>query len=153
MTRLYVVEDHPIMRQTLCAFLKRQPGVTLCGDAGSAEAALAQIDEAKPEIMLIDMAMARMSGLELLTLLQEIHPSILCVVLSGHAERRYVERAMLLGARAYILKGETDELVVALQRVMDGQIYVSKAVADIMASLAVRKLAVLVTLQKCIPAP
>jgi DNA-binding NarL/FixJ family response regulator len=130
MTRLFIVEDHPIMRQSLRAFMKRQAGICVCGEAATAEAALVQIAEAQPEMLLIDVSLPGMSGLELLEQVRQHHPDVLCVMLSGHGERSHVDQAMMAGARGYVLKGDTDELADALHKVIQGETYLSALVQD-----------------------
>ena len=132
MTRLFIVEDHAVMRQSLRAFIKRQAGIELCGEAASAEAALQEIETARPDLVLIDLSLPGMSGLELLTLIRQRHPELYCVILSGHGERNHVDHAMMSGARGYILKGDTDELANALQQVIHGEIYLSNLVQNML---------------------
>lgn len=130
MTRVYIVEDHPIMRQSLRAFIRRQEGFELCGEAESAEAALEEIDHTQPDLMLIDLALPGMSGLELLEQIRQRYPALLCMILSGHGERSHVDHAMMAGARGYIVKGDTDELAQAMRQVSQGQTYLSELVQN-----------------------
>ena len=130
MTRLFIVEDHPVMRQSLRAFIKRQAGFELCGEAATAEAALGEIEAMQPDMVLIDVALSGMSGLELLEIIRQRHPDLLCIMLSGHGERSHVAHALMAGARGYILKGDTDELAGALHRVLEGEIYLSDMAQD-----------------------
>jgi DNA-binding NarL/FixJ family response regulator len=130
MTRVYIVEDHPIMRQSLRAFIRRQEGFELCGEAESAEAALEEIDHTQPDLMLIDLSLPGMSGLELLEQIRQRYPALLCMILSGHGERSHVDHAMMAGARGYIVKGDTDELAQAMRQVSQGQTYLSELVQN-----------------------
>lgn len=128
MPKLFIVEDHPVMRQSLRAFVKRQADIEVCGDANTGEAALEQIAETQPDIVLIDVSLPGMSGLDLLEILRERHPTLLCVMLSGHGERSHVDHALMAGARGYILKGDTDDLAIALRKVIQGETYLSSLV-------------------------
>lgn len=130
MTRLFIVEDHPIMRQSLRAFMKRQTGLDVCGEAASGEAALSQISQAQPELVLIDVSLPGMSGLDLLEVIRDKYPDLMCVMLSGHGERSHVDQALLAGARGYVLKGDTDELAGALRKVIQGETYLSGELQD-----------------------
>jgi DNA-binding NarL/FixJ family response regulator len=130
MTRLFIVEDHPIMRQSLRAFVKRQAGLDVCGEAATGEAAISQIDQTQPDLVLIDVSLPGMSGLDLLEVILDKHPDLICVMLSGHGERSHVDQAMVAGARAYVLKGDTDELAVALRKVLQGETYLSGELQD-----------------------
>lgn len=118
------------MRQSLRAFIKRQAGLEVCGEANTGEAALEQIAQTQPDLMLIDVALPGMSGLDLLDTLREQHPDLLCLMLSGHGERSHVDHALMAGARGYILKGDTDDLATALRKVIQGEIYLSDLVQD-----------------------
>ena len=135
MTRLFIVEDHPVMRQSLRAFLRRQADIDFCGEAATAEAALGQLEEARPDLVLIDVSLPGMSGLDLLELIRQRHPDLLCVMLSGHGERSHVDHALMAGARGYILKGDTDELAGALRKVIQGETYLSGLVQDKLSGL------------------
>jgi DNA-binding NarL/FixJ family response regulator len=130
MTRLFIVEDHPVMRQSLRAFVKRQADLDVCGEADTGEAALEQIAQTQPDLVLIDVSLPGMSGLDLLETLRERYPHLPCVMLSGHGERSHVDHALMAGARGYILKGDTDELVEALHKVIQGETYLSGMVQD-----------------------
>jgi DNA-binding NarL/FixJ family response regulator len=136
MTRLFIVEDHPVMRQSLRTFMKRQAYVSVCGEAATAEAALGEIAQVEPDLVLIDVSLPGMSGLDLLKLLREQHPNLPCVMLSGHGERSHVDVALMAGARGYILKENTDELAVALHTIIQGGTYLSVLVQDKMPGAA-----------------
>lgn len=123
------------MRQSLRAFMRRQADIDVCGEAATAEAALGQIDEVRPDLVLIDVSLPGMSGLDLLELIRVRHPNLLCVMLSGHGERSHVDHALMAGARGYILKGDTDELAGALRKVIQGETYLSGLVQDKMSGL------------------
>ena len=125
MTRLFIVEDHPVMRQSLQAFIERQEELEVCGEADTAETALEQIAQTRPDLVLIDVSLPGMSGLDLLEVIREQYPNLLCVILSGHGERSHVDHAMMAGARGYILKGDTDDLAIALRKIIQGEIYLS----------------------------
>lgn len=136
MTRIFIVEDHPVMRQSLVAFLKRQEGIDLCGEAATAEVALREIEKIQPDMVLIDVSLPGMSGLDLLEQIHHRQPEILCVVLSGHGERSHVDRALLAGARGYILKGDTDELASGLRQIIGGGTYLSDQVQGLVSGSA-----------------
>jgi DNA-binding NarL/FixJ family response regulator len=118
------------MRQSLRAFIKRQADLDICGEADTGEAALEQIAQMQPDLVLIDVSLPGMSGLDLLDTLHERYPDLACVMLSGHGERSHVDHALMAGARGYVLKGDIDDLVVALHRVIQGEIYLSGMAQD-----------------------
>ncbi|RPI22914.1 MAG: DNA-binding response regulator [Acidobacteria bacterium] len=131
--RLFIVEDHPITRQTLCEFLERVPDLTVVGTAASAEEALKQLgDSVKYDLLLVDVSLPAMSGIEFVGEVRKIAPDSRCVMLSGHDDITYVNRALAAGARGYLLKGNPDELVVGIREVMAGRTFFS---ADLAAKL------------------
>lgn len=123
--RVYLVEDHPIMRESLVDFLGLNDDLDLVGSSGTAEQAATELEDANPAIVLLDLSLPGRSGLDLLRQIKESwdYP---CVVLSGHGERSYLGKALAAGARGYILKGNPAELPGAIRRVLEGEIYLSE---------------------------
>lgn len=123
--RVYVVEDHPAMREALLEYFDSVDDVDVCGIAGSAEQASEELEIADPTLVLLDLSLPGRSGLELLeeiTRRWQLH----CIVLSGHIERAQIERAFSSGARAYVLKGKPDDLLIAIRVVAAGGTYLSE---------------------------
>ena len=122
--RVYIVEDHPVMRETLVAYLGLSPDIELCGMASTAEEASEQIEASDPSLVLLDLSLPGRSGLDLLSEITQRwqYP---CVILSGHGEQGHVGRAFAAGARGYVLKGTPHEVPVAIRSVMDGQVFLS----------------------------
>lgn len=127
--RVYIVEDHPIMRETLQDYLGLDPDLEICGMAGSAEAASEALDAAAPDVVVVDVSLPGRSGLELVEEVQERWGTP-CVILSGHGERTYVARAFACGARGYVLKGNPLELPVAIARVLEGEVHLSSGLRE-----------------------
>ena len=123
--RIYVVEDHPRMRELLREWIEALPGLSICGTAESAEAALDELPAAQADVVLIDMSLPAMGGIEFVAALRERHPHVRCLILSGHNETRYVERALAAGAQGYLLKGEPAEIEEAIATVLAGGRYLS----------------------------
>ena len=126
MVRVFIVEDHPLMRDMLTEFLALEETLEVAGVVESAEAALAQFPVPPPDLVLIDMSLPGMSGIELVRQLCKLQPGMPCVMLSGHGEKHYVEQAFESGASGYILKGEPDELPLAIQQILAGGRFVSQ---------------------------
>lgn len=124
--RIYIVEDHPIMRETLQDYLTVESDIEICGMVGSAEAASEALEAAAPDLVVVDLSLPGRSGLELVGEIRERWGTP-CVILSGHGERTYVGRALACGAQGYVLKGSPRELAPAIRRVLEGDIYVSPA--------------------------
>ncbi len=123
---LYIVEDHPFMRQMIWEFLTRIPYLRVCGMANTAQSALEDLTSQPADLVLVDVALPDMDGIYFVREARRRHPDLHCLMFSSHEEATYIERALNSGARGYVAKGEPAELLVAIDRVMDGQIYLSE---------------------------
>jgi DNA-binding NarL/FixJ family response regulator len=133
-SRVFVVDDHPLVRESLINLLNQQPDLEVCGEAENATQALRGIAETKPNLAIIDIFLDAASGLELVKDLCIQHPSVVPLVLSMHEEELYAERAMRAGARGYVRKRETSRnILAAIRRVLEGGIYVSQKLSNAMA--------------------
>lgn len=129
--RLLLVDDHPIMRHGLAQLIRAEPGLDVCGEAGSAREGLELAGRLKPDLVVIDLTLPDKNGLELLKDIQAQYPGTLCLVLSMHDEAMYGERALRAGARGYIMKeAAADHLINAARKVLSGGIYVSDSMAS-----------------------
>ncbi len=126
--KIYIIEDHPLVQRTLSEFLDRLPDVTVSGIATTAKEALDQLPSVSADLALVDVSLPDMSGIEVVGQLQTMLPDLRCLMLSGHQETVYVQRALLAGARGYVAKGNPLELAHAIQQVIAGEIYLSEAV-------------------------
>src|SRR5262245_53974428 len=97
-----LVEDHAVLRDILADFVGHLPQVAVCTASSSAEAALRDFDGATPDLMLIDLSLPGMSGIELIEQLRKTHPALKCAILSGHRSRSYARRAIKAGADGYL---------------------------------------------------
>jgi len=129
MIRVFIVEDHPIMRQSIRTLLAREADLEYCGEAATAEAALEQIDDVRPDLVLIDVSLPGMNGIQLARALHERRPRLALAMLSGHGGATHVQQALKAGARGYILKGRASELPTAIRRLAAGERYVSSELA------------------------
>jgi len=128
---VFVVDDHPLMRESLAALLDRQTDLRVCGQAGDSATAYAEIVRLQPEIVVVDLSLPGESGLELIKKLQTIARVPRALVLSMHDEAFFAERALRAGARGYVMKHETtDKVIEAVRQVLKGELYVSGALAS-----------------------
>jgi DNA-binding NarL/FixJ family response regulator len=133
-TRLFLVDDHPLVREWLTNLINEQGDLLVCGQAENAAQALAGIAATAPNLVIVDISLNAASGLELLKDLRIQHPSVAPLVLSMHEEELYAERAMRAGARGYVRKRETSKnILAAIRRVLEGGIYVSEKLSNAMA--------------------
>ena len=128
--RIYLVDDHPLVREWLKTHLLQQDDLAVCGEADNAPRALREILALKPDVVIVDLSMEGRSGLDLIKDLKQHKPELAMIVLSMHDEMLYAERALRAGARGYIMKRETtNRIVTAIRQVLAGKIYVSDRVS------------------------
>lgn len=128
--KLFVVDDHAVVREGIVSLLSSQPDLTIVGEAVSAAEALSGIDKDPPDLALVDLSLKESSGLELIKDLQVRHPQVHILVLSMRDEAFYAERALRAGARGYVPKDAgREEVLKAVRTVLDGQVYVSNSLA------------------------
>jgi DNA-binding NarL/FixJ family response regulator len=124
--KVFLVDDHPIVRQGLALFIDREPDLVVCGEADGAPSALPAIQESMPDFVVLDISLDGPDGLELLKSLRAKYPSLPVLILSMHDESVYAERALRAGANGYIMKQEaTDKVLTAIRRILGGEVYVS----------------------------
>lgn len=122
---IYIVEDNPLMQRMMCEIINRIPDLQVCGVAATAQEALDQIPAISVELALIDVSLPDMNGIDLVKTLHARQPTLACLMLSGHQEQSYVQRALTAGARGYVAKGNPIELQDAIHQVLQGEIYLS----------------------------
>ena len=120
-TRILVVEDHPSMREALVAYVSSLPNVEVCGTAADAEDALTELARASVDIVLIDISLPGMSGLDLLREVKARWHWIHCLILTGHDAAAYRAEAFSRGAYGYVSKGNAEDLGVAIRAARDGK--------------------------------
>ena len=131
--RVFVVDDHPIVRQGLALLIDQEPDLEVCGEAEEAETALAAISAARPDVLLLDISLPGPDGIDLLKAIRATDTALPVLVLSMHDESVYAERALRAGANGYIMKQEaTENVLVALRRILRREVYVSDRIATSM---------------------
>lgn len=140
MVRILVV-DHPIVRTGLVDLFAEEPGFEVVGEAATIAAARAAVAAVPPDVAVVDLALGTDSGLDLAAYLARSHPRVRILVISGHDERLYAERALRAGAFGSVMKDRPpDELVAAVRRVAAGRASVSADTADrILAALGMSR--------------
>jgi len=129
--RILVVDDHPIVRQGLALLINREPDLVVCGEAEEAMGAMHVLASARPDVLIVDISLNGPDGLDLLKNIRITHPALPVLILSMHEESIYAERALRAGANGYIMKQEaTERVLVAVRRILSGEIYVSGRIAD-----------------------
>jgi DNA-binding NarL/FixJ family response regulator len=128
--RIFIVDDHPLVREWLATLINQQSDLRVCGEAGSASDGIKLIPAAKPHVAVVDISMEGGSGIELIKDLKALCPEVGVIVLSMHDEGLYRERALRAGARGYVMKREATKTVLqAIRCVLEGKLYLSDKLA------------------------
>ena len=123
---VFLVDDHPLVREWLTNLINQQPDLTVCGEAESAPQAIQGILSVRPNVAIVDIALKDSSGIELIKDLRRTCPSVAVLVLSIHEEEYYADAAIRAGARGYVMKQEATETVIeAIRCVAAGQRWLS----------------------------
>lgn len=131
MTRILIVDDHPLVRTGFAQLIGDCPDLEVCGEAGDMAEALRQIDSIHPDLAIIDLSLAGGSGLDLIERIKSRNKDILMLVASMHDETLYAERVLSAGARGYINKQEAqDSIIRAIRQVLSGKVYLSQKMTD-----------------------
>ncbi len=130
-SRIFLVDDHPVVRQGLALLINRERDLVVCGDAEEANLALQGIESLKPHVVVVDISLSGPDGLDLLKNIRVRDPNLPVLILSMLDELLYAERALRAGASGYIMKQEaTEQVLVAIRRILGGEIYVSDRMAN-----------------------
>jgi len=128
--RILLADDHTLIRAGIIALLRDLKGVEVVGEASDGREAIDLIDRNDPDIVLTDIAMPRMAGLELTARVVRDYPRLKVIILSMHSDEEYVCQAFLAGAKGYLLKSScTSELERAIRSVVEGETYLSPAIS------------------------
>jgi DNA-binding NarL/FixJ family response regulator len=137
--RILVVDDHPLVRESLKLIIQREPNLMVCGEAENREQALELAAAAEPHLALVDLTLKNSHGLELIKDLGNRWPKMKILVLSMQDEALYAERVIRAGARGYITKQESPgKILLAIRKILDGEIYWSEKAAARVASKIAR---------------
>jgi len=129
--RLMLVDDHEVVRQGVRSLIETVPDWTLCAEASGGEEALKAAAEAKPDIVVLDVSMPNVSGLDLILQLKKLLPKVEILVLTMHDSERIVAQALRAGSRGYLLKSDSaDKLIEAITALSRRQTYFSASVSE-----------------------
>jgi len=129
--RIFIADDHPIVRQGLRRIVEEDPGMAIAGEAGDAAAVLAALQSTAADLVLLDVSMPGGPFLETLKELRTRHPTVRVLALSVHPEDQWAVRALRAGASGYLTKDHSpDQLLEAIRRVYRGGKYVSPTLAE-----------------------
>ena len=127
MSSILIVEDHSIFGKALVRLLTEKANMDVIGVIGSGEEALEKLSDLHIDLVLVDVSLPRMTGIQLVSTINEKFPHIRCLMISGHMTPFYVQRSLEAGARGYILKDDIAGVLEGIPSVLNGEIYISKA--------------------------
>ena len=129
--RILIVDDHPIVRHGIAQLLNSQPDLVCAAEADDADAALRILREHSFDLLIFDISMPGLSGLDLIRRVRTRDERTPILVLSMHEESIYAERALAAGARGFLMKQEaTESLVTAVRKLLAGGVHVSRALEE-----------------------
>lgn len=134
MCSILLVEDHKIMAETLVRVLSTRGKFKVADVAETAEEALEWLSEAQVEhqvdLALVDVVLPSISGIELVSIIQQKFPDLPCLMISGRSAGQYVKRSLAAGARGYVLKDDLHDVMIGIQQVLQGGTYLSKQLKE-----------------------
>lgn len=131
--KVLLIDNHPLVLDGLKALLETYSHVEVVGTAGLARAGLEVALRTQPDVVLMDINMPQVNGIDAIELFKQQLPGIRVLMLSMHDSREYISTSVLRGARGYILKDvSTEEIVAAIEAVARGETYFSSGVSDVL---------------------
>jgi DNA-binding NarL/FixJ family response regulator len=140
--RILLADDHNVMRDGLRLLLERQPGFAVVGEASDGRQVVALAEEHRPEVVVMDIAMPNLNGIEAARRIVAHHPKVAIAILSMHFDESYVIRSLKAGARAYLLKDSAKaDLIQAIQAISQGKSFFSPRISGILKEDYMRQIA------------
>jgi DNA-binding NarL/FixJ family response regulator len=128
---ILLVEDHEAFANALLNILNKNGNMNVVAVVDTAEKALEQLPGLHVDMVLVDVSLPKMSGINLVAALREKYPDLPCVMLSGHLSSQYARRALEAGARGYLLKDNPAGILVGIEHIVKGEIYVSEELGEV----------------------
>jgi len=127
MSSILIIEDHSLFANAIQRLLTQQPDLEIVGVIPSGEEALRKLPGLKVDLVLVDVSLPTMNGIDLVQQIRTEFPHLRCLILSGHMTPKYVKRSLDVGASGYVLKDDVNGILEGIRRALDGGIYVSQA--------------------------
>lgn len=126
MTNLLLVEDHPIFAEALLLVLAKTVDLKVVRVVNTAEKALQLLPNLVLDLLLVDVSLPKMNGIDLVAQLSQLYPHMPCLLISGHMSSLYVKRGLDAGARGYAIKDNATGIIEGIYQILRGEIYISK---------------------------
>jgi two-component system response regulator NreC len=139
--RILLADDHNVMRRGLRLLLESQPEFSIVGEASDGRQAVEQAETTTPDVVVLDIAMPNLSGIEAAHRIMSMRPETAIVVLSMHSDEGYVLRALKAGAKGYLLKDSAEgDLIEAIKAVSEGKTFFSPEISKMLVEDYVREI-------------
>ena len=130
--KILLADDHGVIREGLKVLIENQPGMKVVGEAEDGQKAVQMAKQLSPDIIVMDITMPNLNGVEAARLILEENPHIRIIALSVHSDKHFVTEMLKAGASGYVLKSCLfDEVLRAIQTVRDGDYYLSPKITDV----------------------
>ena len=130
-SRIVIAEDHTILREGLRALISLNPDLEVVGEAEDGREAIRCVEKMKPDLVLMDLSMPRMNGMDAIREIKKLSPKTKVLVLTVHKTEEYILATFKVGADGYVLKDAThSELKMAIKNVLSGKHYISPGISD-----------------------
>ncbi len=140
-TRVLIADDHPLIRSGLRALLSRESEFEVVGEAADGYQALELVEQLKPDVVMLDVSMPRLNGIDVAQKITEKTPSTRIIIVSIHSDEGYVLRALKAGAKGYLLKASPEgDILNAVRAVAAGQAYLSPEISRLLVEEYVREM-------------
>jgi DNA-binding NarL/FixJ family response regulator len=140
-TRVLIADDHPLIRSGLRALLGREKEFEVVGEAADGYQALELVEQLKPDVVMLDVSMPRLNGIDVAKKISETTPSTRIIIVSIHSDESYVLRALKAGAKGYLLKASPEgDILNAVRAVAAGQAYLSPEMSRLLVEEYVREM-------------
>ncbi len=137
--KVFIVDDHPVMREGLKQFIEDEKDLKVCGAGEDIEGSLLAIKKNTPHIVIVDLTLKDGSGMRVIEGIHSLYPDIIMLVYSMHEESIYAERCLKAGAKGYIMKQEPPEKVIlALRNVLEGNVYLSNSLKEMLVDRSIK---------------
>lgn len=124
---IFIIDDHPVIRHGVSSVLNKQPDMEFIGEAQDAKSALKPLQELQPDVIVLDITLKGISGIDLIPRIREKLDNSLIVIYSMHKDPNHIQRAIKAGAKGYVFKSdEIKDLITAIRDIRDGKMYLSQ---------------------------
>lgn len=131
-TKILLVDDHKILRDGICSLLKGYDDIEVIGEAPDGKTALQMVNELLPDLIIMDISMPDMNGIDATRRIRNEHPDVKVIALSMHHDKQFVSEIFRAGASGYLIKDSAfDELDHAIRIVMNGKTYINPQIASL----------------------